>query len=377
MDRRSFLISTLAGVLASTSAIADNAEGPLKVGLLVPLSGPGAEFGDQERAAFEAVIGVVNAASGINGRPISVVVKDSKSDATEAARLANQLILDERVVAIATGTGADTLAIADLATRSSVPIFFMGSTLAATDKKAAYFRWVFRTCTTATDDAELIRDRIVKDGHKRIAIFYSEDAFGQQSAKLASRISRERGDLDVALAVSASVKATDLTAPSLAIRRANVDAVIIFSGAGATMAGLFLRKLRELGSQIPAYGPAALAQPALIRVSGQAAEGVTLAAIFNADDAGPLQPLFDVLKDHGGARGFGSLLGAAAAGTIVEGLKHSASTKKILRDAVESMPPFSPYTAGKVRYTADIHDGWGPQNLLIVQVKNGRFVNLS
>ena len=380
MDRRKFLIATSWSALAMTAisrrAIAEKNGPLLKVGVLVPLSGPGAEFGGQERQAFEAVFEKINAAGGIGGHPVQVIVKDSKANPTEAARLANQLILDDGVVAITTGTGADTMAIADIVARARVPLFFMGSTFAATDPKAQYYPWVFRICTTATDDAVLIRDRVVKEGHKRLAIFFSEDAFGQQSTELAERITREKNDIGIVLKTSAALNATDLTAPALTVRRSDADAVMIFSGAGANAAGGFLRKLRELGSKIPAYGPAALAQPALVRAAGEAAEGMTLAAIFNADEPGQLQPLFDVLKDHGGARGFGSLLGAASAATIAEGLKAGGKDGPALRDVMEKLPPFSPYTAGKVQYTPQKHDGWGPQNLLIVRVKNGKFINL-
>lgn len=347
----------------------------VKVGVLIPLSGPGAEFGAQEEQSFRAVIEKNNADGGA-GTNISVVIRDTKSDPTEAARLANQLILDEHVVALVTGRGSDTLAVADLAARSKVPVLSMESTLSTTDPSASYFAWVFRVCTTATDDAKLLRDVIVKNGHRRLAIFFSEDAFGEQAANLVKKLSLEKNDIEIALMASAPLRATDLTAPALAVRRSNADSILILSAAGATTAGTFLRKLRELGSTIPAYGSAALAQPATIKAAGEASNGMMMAAIINSDNAGPLKALFDLLRPSGGPRGFGSLLGAAAAATIIEGLKAGASDGASLRDAIERLPAFSPYSAGPVRYSADNHDGWGPQNLLLVQVENGRFVNV-
>ena len=209
----------------------------------------------------------------------------------------------------------------------------------------------------------------------RARAVFSEDAFGQQAADLIKRVAAERKDFDIVLSTSAALRATDLTAPALAVRRSNADSVLVLSAAGATMAGAFIRKLRELGSTLPIYGSAALAQPATVRAAGDAAEGMTMAAIFNPHEAGPLQPLFEALAPHGGAQGFGSLLGAASAATIIEGLKAGATDGATLRDTIERLPPFTPFSAGTVQYTPDDHDGWGAKNLLLVTVRSGRFVN--
>jgi branched-chain amino acid transport system substrate-binding protein len=376
MQRRE-LIAFLAAAAAAAVAGPALAQGaPIKIGALLPISGPAAEFGGQERRAIEATVERVNASGGIKGRQLQAVIRDTKTDATEAARLASQLILDEGVVALITGTGPDTLAAADLAMRSKVPVFAMVQTQSITDPKAAYAKWVYRVTPSIAQDLQGLRSKIVRDGRKNLAIFFSEDPFGQQASEMIDVTSREKGDIKVAAKVSAPVRATDLTAQALEIRRSGADAVVILAGAGPAAAGAFLRKLRELGSNIPAYGPAALAQRATITAAGEAAEGLILSALLNPEDAGPLKPLFDLLKDKGGATGFGSLVGVASTLTIVEGLKAGATDGASLRDIMETLPPFTPYTVGPVKYSASSHDGWGEQNLLYVQVKGGKFVNV-
>jgi branched-chain amino acid transport system substrate-binding protein len=373
MKRRHFLTTMTATVVLAATPFAFAQEGPIKIGALLPMSGPAAEFGGQEQRAIEATVKNVNASGGINGRELVAVIRDTKTDATEAARLASQLILDEKVQAVITGTGPDTLAIADLATRNETPIFAMVQTQQIIDPNAAYSKWVFRVTPSIAQDLAGLRNRIVTDGRKKLAIFFSEDPFGQQASEMVASVSKEKGDIEVVARVSAPVRATDLTAPALEIRRSDADAVLILAGAGPAAAGAFLRKLRELGSDIPAYGPAALAQRATITAAGDAAEGLTLSTLLNPDEPGPLQPLFDMLADHGGATGF---VGVASTLTIVEGLKTGAADGKALRDAIETLPPFSPYTISPVQYTADNHEGWGEENLLFVQVKDGKFVNL-
>ncbi|MFT3820989.1 MAG: ABC transporter substrate-binding protein [Rubrivivax sp.] len=375
MQRRT-LVAFLAVAAAAASGPAFAQGAPIKIGALLPISGPAAEFGGQERRAIEATVERVNASGGINGRQLQALIRDTKTDATEAARLASQLILDEGVVALITGTAPDTLAAADLAMRSKVPVFAMVQTQSITDPKAAYSKWVYRVTPSIAQDLNGLRARIVRDGRKNLAIFFSEDPFGQQASEMVEAVSKEKGDIRIAAKASAPLRATDLTAQALEIRRSGADAVLILAGAGPAAAGAFLRKLRELGSNMPAYGPAALAQRATLTAAGDAAEGLVLSALLNPEDAGPLKPLFDMLKDKGGATGFGSLVGVAATLTIVEGLKAGAADGNALRDIMETLPPFIPYTVGPVKYSAASHDGWGEQNLLFVQVKGGKFVNL-
>jgi branched-chain amino acid transport system substrate-binding protein len=376
MQRR-HVIATLAAAASMACMPLAFAQGaPIKIGALLPISGPAAEFGGQEKRAIEATVEQLNAKGGINGRKLEAIIRDTKADPTEAARLGSQLILDDKVIALITGTGPDTLANADLAMRNQVPIFAMVQTQSITDPQAPYSKWVFRVTPSIFQDLAGLRNKIVRDGRKKLAIFYSQDPFGQQASEMVAKVSKEKGDLQVVGMTSAAVRATDLTAQALEIRRSGADSVLILAGAGPAAAGAFLRKLRELGSTIPAYGPAAIAQRATIQAAGDASEGLVLSALLNPEEPGPLKPLFEMLKDKGGATGFGSLVGVASTLTIVEGLKAGATDGASLRDTMEKLPPFTPYTVGPVKYTATSHDGWGEQNLLFVQVRGGKFVNI-
>ena len=377
MQRRHVIASLAAAASMAAMPHAFGQSGaPIRIGALLPLSGPVAEFGGQEKRAVEAAVEQVNAKGGINGRKLEAIIRDSKADPTEAARLGSQLILDEGVVALITGTGPDTLANADLAVRNKVPIFAMVQTLSVTDPSAAYSKWVFRVTPSIFQDLAGLRNKIVRDGRKKLAVFYSQDPSGQQASEMVARVSKEKGDIQIATMTSAALRATDLTAQALEVRRSGADAVLILASGGPAAAGAFLRKLRELASDIPAYGPAGMAQRATITAAGPAAEGLLLSALLNPDDPGQLKPLFDMLKDKGGATGFGSLVGVASTLTIVEGLKAGATDGAALRDIMEKLPPFTPYTVGPVQYTATNHDGWGEQNLLFVQVRGGKFVNI-
>lgn len=113
--------AVLALSLAAAPALAQ--DGPLRLGLLLSLSGPAAPFGVPERDAIQALAAATNAQGGINGRPIELVIYDDATNPTEAVRGMRQLALQERVLAVVGSTiGSGTLAAAPIAAQAGVPV---------------------------------------------------------------------------------------------------------------------------------------------------------------------------------------------------------------------------------------------------------------
>jgi branched-chain amino acid transport system substrate-binding protein len=349
--------------------------GPIKIGALIALSGPAAAYGAEERRAIEAVINKVNAQGGINGRKIELVVRDTKTNPTEAARLANQVIADDKVVAIIGGTtGSETLAFADAAMRAQVPMFPMVGTPSVTDPEKPYSKWVYRMSVPLTTDLPASMNRMLKDGKKRMALFSEEDAYGQQGAAMAVEMAKKLG-IEVVENISAPKTATDLTTQATKIRNAKPDAVLMVT-ASTGSGGAFLRKLQQVGLNVPVYGMAGIVQKQILTTGGSAAEMLIAPALVNPHEAGPLQELFALMKDNGGVDGFGAVLGANAAAAVVEGLKSGATTGAQLRDAMEKIGSIKGYAAGPIKYSPTDHDSWGPDTLFFVTVRDGKFKNL-
>jgi len=365
---------SLSALGALQLAVAQGTE-PIKIGALIALSGPAAAYGAEERRAIEAVVNQVNAKGGINGRKIELVVRDTKTNPTEAARLANQVIADDKVVAIIGGTtGSETLAFADAAMRAQVPMFPMVGTPSVTDPEKPYSKWVYRMSVPLTTDLPASMNRMLKDGKKRMAIFSEEDAYGQQGAAMAVEMAKKLG-VEVVENISAPKTATDLTTQATKIRNAKPDAVLMVT-ASTGSGGAFLRKLQQVGLNVPVYGMAGIVQKQILTTGGSAAEMLIAPALVNPHEAGPLQELFALMKDNGGVDGFGAVLGANAAAAVVEGLKSGATTGAQLRDAMEKIGSIKGYAAGPIKYSPTDHDSWGPDTLFFVTVRDGKFKNL-
>ncbi len=370
-------LATVAGLSALgtlTLSFAQDA-GPIRIGVLIALSGPAAAYGAEERRAVEAVVNQANAQGGIKGRKIELVVRDTKTNPTEAARLASQVIADDKVIAIiGTTTGSETLAFADAAMRAQVPVFPMVGTPSVTDPEKPYSKWVFRMSVPLTTDLPASFNRMVKDGKKRMAVFSEEDAYGQQGSAMAVELAKKAG-IEVVENISAPKTATDLTTQATKIRNANPDAVLLVT-ASTGSGGAFLRKLQQVGLNVPVYGMAGIVQKQIMTSGGTAAEMLIAPALVNPDEPGPLKDLFVLMKGNGGVDGFGAVLGANAAAAVVEALKSGATTGAQLRDAMEKIGTIKGYAAGAIKYTASDHDSWGPETLFFVTVRDGKFKNL-
>lgn len=376
MTRRTALAAA-AGLSALSALGLARAQGtePIKIGVLIALSGPAAAYGAEERRAVEAVFNQVNAQGGIKGRKVELVVRDTKTNPTEAARLANQVIADDKVIAIiGATTGSETLAFADAAMRAQVPVFPMVGTPSVTDPEKPYSKWVYRMSVPLTTDLPASFNRMVKDGKKRMAVFSEEDAYGQQGSAMAVELAKKHG-VEVVENISAPKTATDLTTQATKIRNAKPDAVLLVT-ASTGSGGAFLRKLQQVGLNVPVYGMAGIVQKQIITSGGSAADMLIAPALVNPDEPGPLKELFALMKDNGGVDGFGAVLGANAAAAVVEALKSGATTGAQVRDAMEKIGMIKGYAAGPIKYSPTDHDSWGPETLFFVTVRDGKFKNL-
>lgn len=75
-------------------------DGNIKIGVLAPLTGTNAEYGKGFEVGTQMAVDRINAAGGINGRNLELVVKDSKGDQKESSDLCRMFGDDQQIMAI-------------------------------------------------------------------------------------------------------------------------------------------------------------------------------------------------------------------------------------------------------------------------------------
>jgi branched-chain amino acid transport system substrate-binding protein len=362
--------------LAPAVALAQGGE-PVKIGVVLSLSGPAAVFGLPERNAIMALDKEITAAGGVKGRKLELVFFDDKTNPTEAARGVTQLINDEKVVAIiGPGTGGTILAAGPIAERLKVPLLGPAGTVAITAKTNSFAPWVFRIAINDMVGVQTLLEGAVKKGAKRIGIVYQEDAYGKFGAEYAQKLSSELG-FTVAETVSAAYTATDLTPQATRLRNANVDAVFIQMSI-SSLGAAFLKAANDVGLKAPLYANSGLAQKSFIDAAGPLGEGVHVLSIGNLpyDPTPPEQKMAALLKKNGAEpQGWGEIVGGNGLMTVAAALKaiDGPITGEKMRDSIEALCGFETYSMGKPCFSKDNHDGWGADALVVTTIQDGKF----
>jgi branched-chain amino acid transport system substrate-binding protein len=165
------------GGAATTAGAAPTGE-PIKIGVLTSLTGNFAPWGVQVRDGMQLAVDELNAAGGVDGRPVELVVADDQTDPDQGATEIERLV-EEGVVAIGGVISSDVaLSTARIAEELETPLFLVkaGSEAILT----ADSRYTFRTCLPAAPMvAGPIAQYAEQEGLTRIGAIIADYAWGQ------------------------------------------------------------------------------------------------------------------------------------------------------------------------------------------------------
>jgi branched-chain amino acid transport system substrate-binding protein len=155
------------------------AQEALKVGLILPLTGPFASTGRQIEAATRLYM--QQNGDTVAGKKIQLIVKDDTGVADVTKRLAQELIVNDKVGVIA-GFGLTPLALAPapLATQAKVPEIVMAAATATITEASPY---IVRTSFTLPQATAPMADWAVQNGMKKVVTLVSDYGPGIDAEK--------------------------------------------------------------------------------------------------------------------------------------------------------------------------------------------------
>lgn len=192
------------GALAALGAFALGspafAQNTIKVGVPMPLSGPAALYGEPAVKGARMFVDEINAAGGVLGKKIELVVRDSKASADEAVRVSREMILKEDVqFLVGTLTSAEGPAVSTIAKENKIILI---APIPKTDQLTApknLHPYVFRTAANTTMEGRSAAEIVAswKDV-KKVATIGHDYAYGQDVTKaFAEHIKKLRPDVEV------------------------------------------------------------------------------------------------------------------------------------------------------------------------------------
>jgi branched-chain amino acid transport system substrate-binding protein len=274
---RKLLIIVLVTLLFMAFTIPAMAAGkkPYTLGAVFSVTGRASFLGDPEKKTTQMVVDQINAAGGINGHPLQVIIYDDKSDDTEGRLLATRLIKTDKVTAVfGPSLSGISLAVVDLAKKHKIPLVSCGASWKIvtnpTTKKER--KWVFKVPQKDSHAVEKIYDFMKYKGITKIAILSVTTGFGASGREELIRLAPYYG-MTIVTDEKFGPKDADMTAQLTRIRGAGAQAIVGWS-IGPTQV-TYIRNWRDLGmTRMPFYQSHGFGSRKNIKLAAGAAEGV-------------------------------------------------------------------------------------------------------
>lgn len=218
---------------------------PITLGFLGELTGNFAIWGVPARNGMRMAVAEINAAGGVDGRPLKLVERDTQGDPQEAVTAFEGLIDREGIVAAGGIISSDVaLSAARVAEQDEVPLFLVkaGSPRILTSDS----RYTFRTCLPAAPmNMQPLAEFIEDEGLERVGAIVADYEWGRS---IEAAIEDQIGALDVELQIEvAPVPETDFT--TYLRRLEDLDADLIIATGHPPGSGPIARQSAELGSE--------------------------------------------------------------------------------------------------------------------------------
>jgi branched-chain amino acid transport system substrate-binding protein len=320
MNRRMTLKLATAATAMLLSSVAF-AQEVVKVGLILPMTGPFASTGKQIAAAAQLYLAQKGSVAG--GKKIELILKDDGGVADVTKRIAQELIVNDNVIAI-TGFGLTPLALATapLATQAKVPMIVMAAATSIITERSPY---IVRTSQVVPQISGPFGDWAAKNGMKKITTLVSDFGPGHDVEKSFS-------ESFVAAGGSVENMRVPLQNPDFSpflqkVADGKPDALLVFvpSGVGSQFMKQFVeRGLDKSGIRLIATGD--LTDDDILNNIGDVALGIVTAHHYSASHDSPENKAFveAFKKANNGLRpNFMAIGGYDGMHALVEGLKKS------------------------------------------------------
>jgi branched-chain amino acid transport system substrate-binding protein len=272
----SAIASFAVSILAAGSALA---QGTVKVGLVVSMTGEQASTGRQVKAGVDLYMN--EHGNKVAGKTIQVIVRDSGSVPNNTKRLAQELIVNGKVNVIA---GFEitpaALVVAPLATEAKVVEVVMAAGTSIITERSPY---IVRTSDTVPQSSVIIADWAAMNRIKKVVTIVSDYAPGFDAEKSFTERFKAAGGT-VAEAIRVPLANPDFSPFLQRAADAKPDAIFIFVPSG--QGGTFMKQFAERGldmAGIKLIGPGDVTDDDLLPGMGNAAIGMVTAHHYSAD----------------------------------------------------------------------------------------------
>ncbi len=380
---RIFLVAALLCLMPLWTQAAE----PIKLGAFFALSGPAAHIGTPTKLVADMVVDQINKGGGINSRPIELIIGDTESDPAKAASIAKKFIFTDKVAAIIGPTStAEGMNVKKIVEEAGVPTFMTvgGDPVIMGGEKLGSFNYVFKSPQRSSTAVKKLFGYLKDKKLTTVGLLTASDAFGKDGLVWLEKLAPDFGITFVAKE-SFGPSDIDMTAQLTKIKNADPQALVVWTigPAGAIVA----KNKAQLGVKVPLFQCHGQPDPKYIELAGKASEGdrmpaTKLMAAAQLPDSDPqkkvIQEFIRLYKDvyhYDNQFPINTHSGYAwdAINIVTNAMKKAGTDPKALRNAIEQTQGYVG-VSGIYNLTPEDHNGLGVDSMVMVQVKDGKFV---
>jgi len=364
-------------ILSGTALAAE----PIKIGAVFAVTGKASWLGEPERNTVKMIEAEVNAAGGINGRLIEVIVEDTAGVEPNTINAVKKLINKDNVVAIiGPSRSGTTMAVKPIVEESAVPLISCAAAAAIVDPLA---KWVFKTPQKDSDAVIRIYEHAKANGVTKIAIITGTTGFGAAGRTQLLKYAPKMG-MEIVADETYGPADTNMEAQLTKIKATDAQAIVNWSIVPAQV--IVAKNMSQLGMNIQLYQSHGFGNVKFAEACGEAGNGIIFPAgrllvVDTLDDANAQKALLTKYKAGYEAKykdEVSTFGGHAydALWLVINAIKAVGTDKDKIRDYIENTKGFVG-TGGVFNMSPEDHCGLQKDAFEMITVKDGKFVALS
>ncbi|MFQ8718134.1 MAG: ABC transporter substrate-binding protein [Enterobacter hormaechei] len=257
----------LAGCIAL--AFSTMAQADIKVAGVGAMSGPVAQYGDQEYTGAEQAVADINAKGGIKGEKLQIVKYDDACDPKQAVAVANKVVNDGSNTLSVTCAPSSTQPASDIYEDEGILMITPAAT--APELTARGYKLILRTTGLDSDQGPTAAKYIVeKVKPQRIAIVHDKQQYGEGLAR-AVQDNLKKANANVVFFDGITAGEKDFSTLVARLKKENID--FVYYGGYHPEMGQILRQARACGLKTQFMGPEGMANVSLSNIAGESLKG--------------------------------------------------------------------------------------------------------
>jgi branched-chain amino acid transport system substrate-binding protein len=367
------------GPSASAGTAAPKAD--VKVGVVISLTGVGNAYGPTQRNGVQLAAERINAAGGVNGAKIVLVIDDDQSTTDGGVTAFRKQVSQDRVVAILGPTLSNTAVAAHpVAQSAQTPVIAISNTGDGIVGKCSYgpcdyiFRASLGESTAIPQTVSIAKSKL---NVKSVVLMYAQDDKFSSDGFAIFKKALDSAGITIKKEIAYSKNDVDLSGPVTAALAESPDAVV-----NSSLAGPAIQVLKEVNKRKPGLlviGGNGFNTPAIIASAGAAAEGAVSGAAWylgnpdpvNKDFVAAYKAKYNVDPDQFAAQAYSGLY------ILLDALKRTPSVTSVLHDKLRTQIELTtgvktPLGEFSFNSSHDVN-----QKVYVVQIKNGAFTQIN